>query len=230
MVVFVELLDRQEGLRVLTPRRIAAPKCRSVLQLRAGFSLVELLVAITLLGLLTTLSLPSFLGWIKNTQVRTVAEALQNGLRVAQTEALRRSTAVAFYRTNTPLTAANTGAAPPNIPFAAGGVNWVVVNVPQFGGTSSDVVFLQGGSLGSTASATNLTGPDSLCFDAGGRLVFTPTTLPSGASCAITSPATFSASQPSPADRELRVTVSGGGKVRMCDPRRVLSAATPDGC
>ena len=31
-------------------------------------------------------------------------------------------------------------------------------------------------------------------------------------------------------DRPLRVTVSMGGQVRMCDPARTQSATQPDGC
>ena len=31
-------------------------------------------------------------------------------------------------------------------------------------------------------------------------------------------------------DRPLRVLVSLGGQVRMCDPAKILSAAAPEGC
>lgn len=192
-----------------------------------GFTLVELMISITLFGLLVALGLPAFTGWVKNSQVRTVAEALQTGLRVAQTEALRRNTAVVFFRTNTDLTTANV-ASPGNIGFASGGTNWAVLTVPQFGAAAAD--FVQGGALGGAAAATTLTGPDALCFDANGHITaFPATSLPSGATCTATA-ATFTASQPAPADRQLNVLVSVGGKVRMCDPTRTFSATAPDGC
>lgn len=195
------------------------------------------MVSITLLGLLTTLALPSFTGWIHNAQIRTVAESLQTGLHVAQTEALRRNTEVVYFRTGTPITAANVGnpsttpPTPPSFAYAAAGANWVVVTTPTFGSATPE--FVQGGSLGSGGATTALYGPSTLCFDANGRIATNaPSSLPSGVTC--TAPvgnlATFIASQPAPADRQLNVTVSAGGRIRMCDPTRTLSATTPDGC
>ncbi len=196
-----------------------------------GFTLIELVVTITLLGLLVALSLPSFVGWIKNTQVRTVAEALQTGLRVAQTEALRRNTEVIFYRTNAAVTAAAASSAG-TVAYASGGVNWVVVTVPQFGSTTVD--FVQGGALGGAASSSTITDPGPMCFDANGRVVVnTPATLPTGATCSgpnLNNTYAFNVSQPAPADRALNVIVTPGGKVRMCDPTRTFSATAPDGC
>ena len=200
----------------------------------AGFSLIELMVTITLLGLLTTLALPSFTVWIHNTQVRTVAESLQTGLRVAQTEALRRNTGVVYFRTNSTITAGNIGNGTttfPSFAYAATGTNWVVLTTPTFG--SANAEFVQGGSLGSGAAATTLGGPNALCFDANGRIATNaPSSLPSGVTCTAAGvpPVTFPVSQPAPADRPLNVVVSAGGRIRMCDPMRTLSATTPDGC
>ena len=41
-----------------------------------GFSLIELVVTIAVLGILTMLALPSFSRWIANTQLRSMAESI----------------------------------------------------------------------------------------------------------------------------------------------------------
>ena len=66
----------------------------------AGFTLVELLIAITLMGILLFMGMPSFKSWIQNTQIRTATEAIQNGLELARGEAVRRNTQVRFQLTS----------------------------------------------------------------------------------------------------------------------------------
>ncbi|EWS54273.1 MULTISPECIES: prepilin-type N-terminal cleavage/methylation domain-containing protein, partial [unclassified Methylibium] len=68
-------------------------RCRGSL---CGFTLVELMVTITLLAILLALAVPSFTLWINNTRVRSTAQVLQDGLRQAQAEAVRRNRTVSF--------------------------------------------------------------------------------------------------------------------------------------
>lgn len=193
-----------------------------------GFTLVELLIAITLLGVLLALAAPSFGAWIRNTQVRTVAETLQNGVRTAQAEAVRRNRQVLFYLTNDE---PGLGATP-----AANGLNWVMRWVPLAGdvvdGTApANEPFIQGGSLADFAGGVAITGPTAICFNALGRRVANNTTGVFGASCAVDPAdplATYRITRAG-ADRPLRVTVALGGQVRQCDPARTL-AASVDGC
>ena len=65
-----------------------------------GMTIVELMVTISILALLLFLAAPDFRTWILNTRVRSVAEALQNGVRQAQAEAVRRNRTVVFFLTN----------------------------------------------------------------------------------------------------------------------------------
>ena len=74
---------------------------RSSARARAGgFTLVELMVTITLLAILLGLAMPPMLGWVRDSKVRAVSETLQSGLREAQSEALRRSRQVVFSLTD----------------------------------------------------------------------------------------------------------------------------------
>lgn len=62
----------------------------------AGFSLIELMIAITVLGLGLALAMPSYRTWIQNTHIRNAAESIQHGLQKARAEAVTRNTNVAF--------------------------------------------------------------------------------------------------------------------------------------
>lgn len=61
------------------------------MQRNRGFSLIELMVVIAILGLLLAIGIPSFATWLRNVQIRNAAESLQSGLQFARTEALRRN-------------------------------------------------------------------------------------------------------------------------------------------
>ena len=195
----------------------------------AGFTLVELLIALTLLSVLLVLAAPSFATWIRNAQVRTISEALQNDLRGAQAEAVRRNRQVVFYLTNDD---PGLGATP-----AANGRNWVMRWIPLPGDTvdataPANEPFIQGGSLADVAAAVEIGGPTAVCFNSLGRRVPNAATGVAGAVCAvdIANPlASFQITRAG-ADRSLRVTVGLGGQVRQCDPARLLADSTPDGC
>ncbi len=56
-----------------------------------GFTLIEMMIALVIIGVLTALSLPMFETGIINSKVRGAAESLQNGLRLAQQTAANRN-------------------------------------------------------------------------------------------------------------------------------------------
>ena len=196
-----------------------------------GFTLVELLITMALLAVLMSLAAPSFGTWLRNSQVRSVADTLQNGLRVAQAEAVRRNRTVVFYLSTTAPGLAAEG--------AGNGNNWGVRWVPLptdtvVAAAPANEPFVQGGQVADVAAGVSITGPAAVCFNAVGRRVARTATETgvTGAACTVDPAlplATFVLERAG-ADRPLRVTVSLGGQVRLCDPARTLGATTPDGC
>ena len=61
-----------------------------------GVTLIELMITLTILGILTVAAMPSYSQWIQNSQIRTASDAILNGLQLARAEAVRRNAAVSF--------------------------------------------------------------------------------------------------------------------------------------
>lgn len=197
-------------------KMMRAPRPRGA----AGFTLIELMVTITLLAILMALGFPAMSEWVRDSRVRTVTDSLQNGLRLAQTEALRRSRQTVFSLT------ADTS--PENGLVAADdSPNWSVNFVPLLTGEATDPTFIEGGGLTGLAPDVEVTGPATVCFSALGRLVAN-TTPGTGVACAA-APAAYDVSVPG-SNRPLRVLVALGGQVRLCDPAKLQSNTHPDGC
>jgi len=191
----------------------------------AGFTLIEMMVVITLMVVLMTLAMPSMSAWVSNAKVRTISNALQDGLRQSQAEALRRSRQVVFSLTNS-------SAPQTSLTAVANGSNWSINTVPSMtaGETSA---FVEAGVLAAVGSGVQIAGPAAICFNSIGRLVANSSTGVTGATCSL--PTTTPPTQQyditlTGADRPLRVLVALGGQVRMCDPAKTLSSTNPDGC
>lgn len=58
--------------------------------------MLELMVAVTLAGMLLLAGLPSFTTFLRNAEVRSTAESIANGLRLARSEATRLNRPVSF--------------------------------------------------------------------------------------------------------------------------------------
>ena len=213
-------MGHEEGADVLVHRTGANSRAIPL----AGFTLIEMMVAITLLAILTMLAMPSLITWTRNVKVRAVSDSLQNGLRLAQVEALRRSRQTIFSLTNSPDPKTSLTA-------AANGSNWAI-NIAK-STMDSTGAFVESGILTDVGSGVTITGPVSVCFNSVGRLVANTDTGVTGATCALpttTPPVQTYNIALSGADRPLRVLVMLGGQVRMCDPAKSLSSTNPDGC
>lgn len=193
-------------------------------RLGRGFTLLELLITITIMALLGAAAAPAIGTWVANARVRSVADALQNDLRLAQAEAIRRSRQSVF---------ALTSATPAwNATPAANGSNWYVRAQPlansDEAASSSSLV-----TVNQTASrfGTSITGPALTCFGSlGQRLSVSSTDTGLSTACTTTSnPETYTVSD-TRADRSLKVLVYLGGRIFMCDAAKTQSSSNPDGC
>jgi type IV fimbrial biogenesis protein FimT len=169
-----------------------------------GFTLIELMITIAILGIVIALGVPSYSTWIQNTQIRSSAESIQNGLQLARAEAVRRNVQVQFVLTDDPPTVANVG----SVTLSTSGRNWLV-RVYQSGGAYSASDFIQGRarSEGST-NATVTAGQSNITFTSLGRL---PPPVP-------TSDILIDITTSAAGVRNLRIVIRPGGLIRMCDP------------
>lgn len=191
---------------------------------QTGLSLVEVMVAIAVLGVLSALAAPSFYGYIENNKVRAAAETFTSGLNLARTEAIRRNRNVEFVVT----AAATIG--PGNVNLinpSANGASWVV-RAANDAGTFD---YIDSRSLAESSSrGDGTTSVQVAGFDAGGTAVslvrfssMSRTNLGGEAQFNFSNP-TAGACAPGGPVRCPRVVVSVSGQVRICDP----AAVAPD--
>ncbi len=195
----------------------------------AGFSLIELMVTITLIGLLLVMAIPSFGRWSADAHTRAAAEDLTNAIRLTQSTAVSRGRVSLFALTNT---------TPPAVASTpvANGSNWFAVLNPLGGpaGGSGEAAALILASTEGTQHHVTITGPALVCFSSLGRQITLASTDTSvAAACTAptsdASPTTYNVSQVS-GTRQFKVVVYSGGRVRMCDAAKTLSSSNPDGC
>lgn len=196
----------------------------------SGFTLVEVIITLVIFAVLLALAVPAMNKWISNVKVRAAADALQNGIRMAQTESLRRSRQVVFSLTNTTdRTALQTSA----ITAVANGGYWSLNVIPSMTDGSETNQYVESGVLTTTSTGVTITGPAAICFNSVGRQVANSSTGIIGATCGLptsTPPVQSYLIAQAKADRPLQVNVSLGGQVHLCDPAKTLSSTNPDGC
>ena len=59
-----------------------------------GFTLIEVLIAIAIFGILTTMAIPSFNTWQRNAQVRSDARLVKGALQQARVDAITRNESI----------------------------------------------------------------------------------------------------------------------------------------
>jgi len=190
-----------------------------MLRRQSGFSMIEVMVVVTLMSILMFLAVPNLKTWMANNRVRTVADALQNALRQAQGEAVKRSRQAKFVLTDKDPALSATS--------SATGPNWYIQSLPLTGSaeTASSSDFVRGETIARQYAVSVTGGSPVLCFNSLGRLVSNTTV-----GCTAPSDSVTYTLNTSGADRKLAVQVYAGGRVRMCDPNKTLSTSNPDGC
>jgi len=185
-----------------------------------GFSILELMIGLGLLGVLLMLAMPTFTQMLQNTKLRAGTEAISAGLQLARSEALRRNQAVEFVLTDSEPTEDNVDAAanttgPHWIVRANSGLalNFVEGRSAFAGSGQADATTVQVAAVIPSSPSALTAG--TVTFNPLGRAELTADAVfdvsnPAGGACK-----TAGGDEPM---RCLRVVVSSGGRIRMCDP------------
>lgn len=173
----------------------------------SGFSLIELVIAIAILTMAILFGLPGISQWMQNSQLRTAAENIRNGLEYARMEAVRGNMPVEFKLAN---------------PGVTGGTGWsvkvvrtgTVVQAKPDGEATASAIVTTSPSGAKTVTFTGLGRRQA--SNADGTTVMTQIDIDSS-------------SLSSADSRNLRITISTGGEIRMCDPN-VSETGDPRRC
>jgi type IV fimbrial biogenesis protein FimT len=200
-----------------------------------GFSLLELMVTLTILAILLVLGIPSYEQWIVDSRIRTATESIQNGLRLARNEASQRATNVRFQLTSN-----------------GNGADWTVCLLPTSATSAATILGCPAVPANSSSTLQSFTGNDGT----NGVLIGATTAVAeiaagsyggAGISGGLPAGITFTplgrpfayngssivridANDARPNSRRLVTTISAGGMVNMCDPQIPFSATSPQGC
>jgi type IV fimbrial biogenesis protein FimT len=194
------------------------PERRFVLiqQPHRGFTMIELMVGLAIVGALLAMGFPSVSGMIQNAKLGSATKSYLIGVQTARSEAIRRNLPFDFVLTDSPPSASATG--------SASGKNWVVRGPDVAGGAP---VLLEGklaqdGSGQANATSVQISGAVTapsvgafsgvLTFDGFGAVASKETVQltvdnPAGGACA-------SAGGPM---RCQRIVVRPGGQISVCD-------------
>jgi type IV fimbrial biogenesis protein FimT len=195
-----QLLDHEEGWVMLDVSLRTQSR-------QIGFTIIELALAITILAIVIALGVPSIAEWIQNSQIRTAAEGIKNGLQLARDTAVRNNAPYEFVLSS---------------PGATGGTGWQVK--AAIGG---NVPYRKPNGEGSANAVVTTTPPTAttVTFSGLGRRL----SANADATPVLTKVDIDSATLPVAQSRDLSITIGAGGEIRMCDPN-VTDTGDPRKC
>lgn len=196
---------------------------------QSGFTLIELVITLAIVGILLALAMPGFSAWMQNVQIRNTAESFVNGLQIAKSQAVRSNSNVQFIVTDSNPVAASVT----SVVAAANGGNWLVRELQTDAAGVIVMNFIQGRPRAEgSANATVASGLACFEFTPLGRLNLTPNApcaAPAGLAdangnfvIAVDNSSSYTGKRP------MQINVSLGGQVLMCDPDATAKAANPN--
>ena len=175
-----------------------------------GFTLIEMMVVLAIIGILLMIGTPLFSQFVANSRIRAAAEAFANAVAQARTEAIKRNQPVEFLISS----------------------GWLVCTVADSAASNctqgNPAVLFQGAGKEGIAEVTATVTPAGstrVAFDSFGRII---AISPVDASAALTQVDIDVPNGPAVGSRPLRVLLETGGAVKLCDP--AVSSPDPRGC
>lgn len=182
-----------------------------------GATLLELMVTVTIVGIIAAIGIPQMGQWIRNSSVNSAAEILQNGLRQAEAEAIRRNLRVEFLLTNEVPASSNIK----TLSATMNGKNWAIRALDGLVPLSDqNAAYVSGFLLKDVSSDINVEGPASVLFSGSGRVL-------DSKGVAVASHQVYRITRTS-SDKALCVFVTPGGGIKLCNP--ALPSGEPFAC
>jgi type IV fimbrial biogenesis protein FimT len=186
-----------------------------------GFTLVELLVGLTLLAVLLGLGAPAMSTYLQNSKLATAAASYFNGLQAARTEAIRRNIATEFVLTDYSIAASDPAN---NATPTPSGKSWVV---RAASGTAYSLVEAKAGAEGEGSAASGAiqvsSSASAIQFNGFGAAVGGPQQIDinlAAGTCVHNGGNV----------RCRRIVVSPGGQIASCDPAASAAVGDSRGC
>lgn len=196
-----------------------------------GFTIVEVMVAMAVLALVLLASAPSIANWLDNSRIRKTAQSLQTGIETARNEAVRRNENVAFWLVNlTDPSTLNDGCT-----LSSNSPSWVVSVVAPTGhcgspsSTTSSPMLVKGYAAGQDGAHVTIAAVQDDGSTAGNNITFNGFGRPVAGAANAISRIDITGTSSSVAYRDLRLTISTAGQVRICDTR-VTDSNDPRKC
>jgi type IV fimbrial biogenesis protein FimT len=154
-----------------------------------GFTLIELMIVVSIIAILAALGMPSYQAWIENTKIRSGAASILNGIQKARAFAVQNNTQVRFTLVGT------------NSAWSVGCVNTVVCPDPIEARASSDGSSTSVTVTPTPSAVTTITFSNLGIANTGGltQVDVDTTAISSG-------------------KRPLSIRIGASGAARLCDP------------
>lgn len=177
-----------------------------------GFTILELMVVVAVGAVLLSIAVPSMTQVIRNNSVGAAAEVIQNALRQAEGEAIRRNGEVDFILTDGTPSASTVN----SLTAKVDGDNWAI----RMADSTAANRYVNGISTSQMSSDVVYQGPAGVRFNGSGRVLDL-------SSAPVGSKQIFRISRTS-ATVAYCVFVTPGGAVKMCDPSK--ASGDPRAC
>jgi type IV fimbrial biogenesis protein FimT len=190
-----------------------------------GVTLIELMIGIVIVSMLMALGVPAFSRMLQNSQVRSAAESLVNGLTAARNEALRLNSEVRFSITdNTGQVAWNITCVTETAVCPAGALQTRAANE---GGGNARIGISTAASIPASDYSVALASGAGLT--SGGGVKFTNLGTVNGIDGENDITRIDVTNSKDAGARRLVIMISPSGLIRMCDPM-LNRSANPQGC